>query len=298
VLTGAWAQTTLTRTSAFEYDATTGAILREIIEPDNSDLCLVTAYTYDAYGNRTGATTRNCNGTSTGGVTEAPAPVGNAVFTSRTATTLFQAGSVTIDGTVYNYPAGQFPTTATNALNQSETRTFDPRFGGALSVTGPNALTTSWTYDKFSRKASESRADGTSTTWTYSFCGTAPSYCGHSVTVASTGAPTSTTHHDRLNRAWRKEVQGFDGTLVRTDTQFDALGRVYRTSQPYYATGTPVWTTFTYDVLGRPSSQTNAIGGVTSKSYNGLTTTTTNPLGQVETQLKNSQGQITQVSRQ
>ena len=289
---------TRTRTSGFEYSTTTGAIMREAIEPSDSNLCLVTAYAYDAYGNKTSVTTRNCNATSSGGLTEAAAPTGNAAFPPRSSTTQFQAGSVTINGVVYPYGVGRFATTSTNALNQSETRTFDPRFGGPLSLTGPNALTTSWTYDTFGRKASEARADGTSTTWSYAFCGTAPNYCGHSLTETATGAPTVTLHHDRLNRAFRKEVQGFDGTLVRTDTEFDALGRTYRASEPYYAGANPVWTTFTYDILGRSTTQTNPLGGVTTKSYNALVTTTTNPLGQVETQTRNSQGQVTRVTRQ
>lgn len=289
---------TLTRRSAFSYDATTGALTREIIEPDDSNLCLVTTYVHDTYGNKTSATTRNCNGTSSGGVTEAPAPTGNAVFQSRTSTTQSQAGSVTIDGTAYAYPAGQFPTSSTNALNQSETRTFDPRFGGALSLTGPNALTTTWTYDKFGRKATEARADSTNSTFTYAFCGSAPNYCGHSLTAASTGAPTTTTHHDQANRVYRTEVQGFDGTLVRSDTQFDSRGRVFRTSQPYFAGGTPPWTTYTYDALGRVLAQTEPVGGVTIRSYNGPVTSTTNPLGQIDTQTRNSQGQITRVVRQ
>lgn len=290
---------TLTRRSAFEYNMNTGLLIREIVEPNDSNLCLVTTYVHDSYGNRTSGTTRNCNGTSSGGVTEAAAPTGDAVFQARTSNSQFQAGSVTIDATVYNYPAGQFPTSSTNALNHSETRTFDPRFGGILSVTGPNALTTTWTYDKFGRKTSVVRADGTSTTSAYGFCGSAPNYCGHSVTVTTTGAPTTTTHHDKLNRIWRKEVQGFDGTLVRTDTEFDFLGRIYRVSQPYFASGTPQnWTTFTYDILGRPLTVTNPTGGVTTNSYNGLTTSSTNPLGQIETKTANSQGHITRVVRQ
>ena len=58
-----------TRTSAFEYDATTGLLVREIIEPYDSALCVVTTYQYDTYGNRISAMTRICNGTSGGGVT-------------------------------------------------------------------------------------------------------------------------------------------------------------------------------------------------------------------------------------
>ena len=69
----------VTRTSAFEYDAS-GLLIKEIIEPDNSQLCLVTTYGYDTFGNKTSATVRNCNG----GSGEAAAPSGDAVITPRT----------------------------------------------------------------------------------------------------------------------------------------------------------------------------------------------------------------------
>ena len=53
---------TVTRTSSFDYDAVTGLLTKETIEPDTPDLCVTTTYTYDAYGNKTGATTSNCSG--------------------------------------------------------------------------------------------------------------------------------------------------------------------------------------------------------------------------------------------
>src|SRR5262245_43830761 len=100
----------LTRRSAFEYDPTSGMLVREIIEPDDSNLCLVTTYTYDAFGNRDSATTRNCNNVSSGGVSEALAPTGNAVFLSRTNYTEYLAGSTVIGGQSYAWSAGHFPT--------------------------------------------------------------------------------------------------------------------------------------------------------------------------------------------
>ena len=40
------------RTSAFEYDPVSGLLIKEIIEPGDSNLCLVTTYKYDPYGNK------------------------------------------------------------------------------------------------------------------------------------------------------------------------------------------------------------------------------------------------------
>lgn len=45
--------TTATRTSSFEYDATSGLLTKEVIEPDNSAPCLVTTYTYDLRDRKT-----------------------------------------------------------------------------------------------------------------------------------------------------------------------------------------------------------------------------------------------------
>ncbi len=71
---------TATRSSSFVYDPASGLLTKEIIEPGNSQLCLVTEYTYDAFGNKTAVTTRNCNGSAG----EAAAPTGDAVIAPRT----------------------------------------------------------------------------------------------------------------------------------------------------------------------------------------------------------------------
>ncbi len=291
---------TLTRTLAVEYDPTSGLLIREIIEPDNSALCVVTTYLYDAYGNRTRATTRNCNGTSSGGVTEASAPAAGSdpVFTSRTSSSAFAAGSVVINAITYNWNAGQFATSNTNAIGHTETRIFDPRFGAVVSLTGPNGITTNWSFDNFGRKVSEIRADSANTTWAYNLCGICPTGGKYSVTATATGAPTSTIYYDMLNRVIRTETQGIDGTLARKDTQFDSLGRVSQVSRPYYAGAVPVWTVFTYDILGRVLTQTEPNNAVTTTAYNGLATTVTNALNQTETRVKNSQGQLIRVIRQ
>ncbi len=303
------------RTSRFEYDAQ-GWLIREIIEPGDPALCLVTTYVLDSHGNRTSATTRNCNGTSSNGVIEAAAPTGDPVFTPRTSTSTYAAGSDANGAWI----EGQFATSITNALGHLETRTYDPRFGGVLSLVGPNNLTTRWTYDSFGRKASETRADGTVTNWFYERCvdlpaGTCSNLHTYRVRVAATGAPTTSTYYDSHNREMRTETQGFDGTLARKDTTYDGLGRVGQVSRPYYVGEQPgadgLWGGFGYDILGRVTladepSTTSPAGAVrwarTTTTYSGLTTTlsvtdptTPNWPTQTRTLIKNSQGQVVQV---
>jgi len=303
---------TLTRTSAFEYDQTSGLLVREIIEPGSSDLCLVTTYGYDVYGNRNSTTTRNCNGTSSGGVIEAPAPTGDAVFEMRTSSTTWNGG--------------RFPTVSTNALGHLETRTFDLRFGSVINIVGPNDLVTRWNYDNLGRKTCERRSDGTATAWSYERCanGSCPTSGTHPtletqyrVAVTAPGAPTTSTYYDRLNREVRIETQAFDGTLATQalkDMEYDAFGRVSRASRPYFVGATQNWTTLAYDVLGRVKQvEEPPVPEITrtTTTYSGLVTTATVsnvvngvstgvglPGNQMQTRTttKNKQGQVVQIS--
>ena len=50
------AQTSGTRTSGFAYDAASGLLTQEVIEPSQAPLRLQTDYVYDAFGNKTQAT--------------------------------------------------------------------------------------------------------------------------------------------------------------------------------------------------------------------------------------------------
>jgi len=80
--TGSAQASSLTRTSAFDYDPSTGLLNKEIIEPGDSTLCVVTTYGRDAWGNKTSSTARNCNGSagsSPGNNSEAATPVAGSV---------------------------------------------------------------------------------------------------------------------------------------------------------------------------------------------------------------------------
>lgn len=256
---------TQTRTSSFSYDANTGLLIQEVIEPDNTALRLQTDYVYDSYGNKTSVT------------------VSGVDIVTRTSTTTYDA-------------RGQFPSSSANAKGHTETRVFDPRFGTVTSLTGPNLLTTTWQYDGFGRKILETRADATSTTISYNQSDANCTGYAYSVSTVTSGAPNSGTCYDTLNREIRSYAQGFDGTIVRKDTQYDSLGRAYQVSRPYYAGGTAKWTSTTYDSLSRVYQITDPDGSHTTSDYNGLTTTLTDANNHATVRVKNSQGQLIQVT--
>ena len=298
---GAQAQAdTQTRTSSFEYDAA-GLLIKEVIEPGNANFCLQTSHGHDAWGNKTSQSTQACAGASGHTVASATA--------ARTSATSYGAD-------------GRFPVSSTNALGQSETRSYDSRFGGITSLTGPNGLSTTWAYDSFGRKVRENRSDGTYTTWAYKLCTDSAANCpgpiggasplwvliqqSHAANGAARG-PETRQYHDTLNRVLRVQTQGWDGAdaapVLVQDTEYDKLGRVQRKSGTYALSGgTAYWSEYTYDALGRVVRETQpdpmASGGqaITSISYNGLSTTVTNPKGQTRTETKNAQGKVAQVT--
>ena len=348
-----------TRTSSFTYfgasdGAKNGLLKSEIVEPltsatPNAQLCVVTTYDYDAYGNKTSGSTANCAGAS-----------GKAVFTTRGSTSAFASQSVTVAGNSVTIPAGTYVTSSTSALTQSETHTFDPRFGAMLSLSGPNGLTTNWVIDDLGRKTVEIRADGTRTVNTYCFIAgrvsdtsTNSSGCAalnpsaaeipadaiafvhsepHNTSDTKSG-PFSRAYTDRAGRTIRSVTEAFDGAsqpggtsrLVVQDTDYSPYGPQTLATQPYFldtgnsnSTGsTPYGMSLTdYDALGRPlaiyntdiaNPSNNNIGGSqivtfgnrgtrqaarSTVVYTGLSTTTTNDLGQLRFEEKNVDGKL------
>src|SRR5713226_7413058 len=171
-------QVSAARVTAFSYDAS-GLLTSTTVQPTaGGNLTTTTSYTYDAFGNKL---TTSVSGTG---------------VVSRTA------------GNTYD-SRGQFVTRSANALNQTETYAFDPRWGVLASQTGPNGLTTTWSYDGFGRKLLETRPDTTTTT--ISYAATAP---GYSVTTQVSGSPAVIAYFDILGRATRGQTQGFDGTKI------------------------------------------------------------------------------------
>jgi RHS repeat-associated protein len=311
---------TLIRTSAFDYDAASGQLTKEIVEPGDSTLCLVTTYGYDAWGHKNGSTTRNCNGSagsSPAHNSEAAAPAaGNAaLFTTRSS------------GVTYSTD-GRFPVTSTNALGQTETKTYNATLGVLTQLTGPNGLSTQWKYDEWGRKVLEKRADGNGTSIKYEYCSSVivngvagpascPTIAGAVGTYVITSTPVkapidiaagthggangpySKAYYDTLGRTIRSETQAWDGSTERIlyqDTEYNHLGQVVRSSQPYFAGTAAIWVVTGYDWLGRAKVVTQPDGSKSTSTYAGLTITVTDDLGRATVQTRNVADQLVQIT--
>ncbi|HEY1707186.1 MAG TPA: FG-GAP-like repeat-containing protein [Rhizomicrobium sp.] len=305
---------TLTRSTSYTYDPTSGLLTSTTIEPNASDpsLTLETDYGYDAIGNLTSSDAKGCIWVLVGSTYQC---VTTDPTSSRTTTSLFDATTL----------HGQFMTERTNALNQSETWTYSAPanvgFGLPSSHTGPNDLTTSWNYDEFGRMKEEIRPDGVApkynrTETSYVDCagGTLPT--GES--CPSTGAfavvatpidgydaqngPIVVKYYDSLSRSVATDTQGYDASgtppWIRTETQYDANGRLAQTSRPYFlATGTPQWTRYQYDVLGRVKLVSYPNTNSLAYTRDALSTTITNGKSQTITTVLNADGLKASVSQ-
>lgn len=268
---------TQVRTSRFTYQAGSGLLESETIEPDNAALKLTTTYGYDSYGNKTSS--------------RLSAP-GEA---DRVASTQY-------DG------QGRFPVSSTNALAHSESYSYDSLWGAVAAETGPNQLTTTWTFDQFGRVVLEHRPDGTETTtrtcWPHPGNGF-PGGTAYFVETIATGAPPAVSAFDAMGRVVASYAVNGGGTdhqarTVVQETEYDSMGRAYRTALPHFkSVAVSQWVqTTAFDVLNRPLSivtpDDEVAGGAVSSSvsYQGLTTETTDALGHVERVVKNTQGQV------
>lgn len=194
---------------------------------------------------------------------------------------------------------GQFPMSFTDATGATTQFNYDFGYGLVSSETDPNGLTTSWQYgDGFGRLTKETRPDGTYTLYYYSSCNSSNSYCRTSQPDLSLfvqnkyyGADGSEIDERDL---YENEVGAIRyntiyniGGKVYVVTYYDALGRVVERSVPHFSTEYD--TTYSYDILNRlvemqrPINQNDGTLQTTTYSYEGDTTTITDPQGNSRT---------------
>ncbi|CAA2142196.1 FG-GAP-like repeat-containing protein [Hyphomicrobium sp. ghe19] len=261
---------TIVRRSGYTYDPATGLLATETVEPGDA-LTSTKTYTRNGYG-AVSSVVETWGSAATSGI----------AATSRT--------------TGYGYDTRfRYRTTETNPLGQSQTSVYDPVTGLATSVTGPNGLTTTQSYDAFGLPNVETRADGTTTKGYRYWCDAdtlCPARGAYVVVTQVAGAPLAAVYKDRLNRTIRETSQGLDGRLIDVDTIYDAKGNVVQHSDPTLDGDTPRWTTIVYDLLNRPTLTTRSDTATQLVAYNGLVSTSTNELGQTKTITKDVAGRM------
>ncbi len=262
---------TVVRSSTFKYNSR--GVLSEEVANAGTSLALKKTYAYDGHGNKIKET---ISGT---GVT--------------TATTTF------------GYSAdGKFQTKVINAAGLSETRTYDPRFGVVKTLTGPNGLTTTWTYDGLGRKTKEVRADGTVSTWSHLWYqgGVLNSRYVYYIIQTASGMPSSNTYYDSLGRETTAFHVTLNGKRLRTSLKFyNAKGELYKEALPYIeGVDTVGYINTSYDKYGRATKVTKPGPNGTTQTYTtyhkNFTTIVTNPKGIKKATVQNAIGQTIHIT--
>ena len=123
--------------------------------------------------------------------------------------------------TTYLYSStyvGAFPTTVTNAKNQSTTHTYDFNTGLLTSTTDPNSQTTSYTYDNLWRLASVTYPDGGSAVVTRQEA-SFPNTAKLTKTIQLSPAPLNlveTNVFDGMGRVSQNQLTDPQGTIYTT----------------------------------------------------------------------------------
>jgi RHS repeat-associated protein len=268
----------ITRTTDVTWDSTACRPTTIVEESGHAQLQVTRTIGYDAFG--------NVDSDSVTGIG----------MTARTSTANWGA-------------TGQFPTSLTNALSQTTTRTWNHAFGMPASETDPNSIAVSWLYDDFGRRILENRPDGTYTTYEYNawtICDPRHKSYVRATPHTSGGAPITYQYVflDQLDRPISEYHLSFSttswDTVIRT---YDALGRVSTEGVPFSAgtcsSYTPSYvSTFQYDLLGRPTqvsrptSDSNPALQTATIYYEGLTARFVDPMSKQSTKVANVAGAL------
>jgi RHS repeat-associated protein len=187
--------------------------------------------------------------------------------------------------------------------------TYDYSTGRVTSSTDANGKTTAYDYtDPFDRLKQVSRPDGGTTSLVYgrsSNVGVTSDYVRTLTSLDASRSMESYQFYDGLGRLTRTFVSegGSPAVFITRDTQYDALGRAYRTSNPYRTVGSGDainppgrWTTTAYDALSRVVSVTTPDGAAVSTSYAGNTVTVTDPAGKKRSSVSDALGRLSQAT--
>ena len=274
-------QTTKTRYSSFTYYSSgthKGLLKTETLQPDGGEAqSLTSTHSYDSYGNKTGTSTQGWDGTAT--VTRhGPRVVYDS--TGRYSQTSYQT----------------YPVLGEKRISQVLSR---DRYGNATRIEDALGNRTYSEYSPMGRQYfSASDAGGWKKTWMTNTSNQCPEDSAYVVHATSADGSASQQCHDVIGRPVRKLSTGFDGSWIAADTEYDSIGRVSRSSQPFRANNyAGYWTTIdSYDLLGRPTATTAPDGSESSSSYQGYQISHTNAAGQTKTESYNSLGEIIQVT--
>src|SRR5271157_2254170 len=171
-------------------------------------------------------------------------------------------------------------------------------FLGLTNETGPNGDSLGIGYDAAARPATTTSPYGAVTGFTYNDTASPPTH------IAITNGHGTRTTLDGFGRMIKVETgtgTATNFTVVSTvDSVYGScgcspLGKLTQTSMPYAPGGTEVYTTYTYDGMGRTLTKTAPDGSVTTYSYAGNSVSVTDPAGHWKQYYMDTLGNVSMV---
>jgi RHS repeat-associated protein len=126
-------------------------------------------------------------------------------------------------------------------------------------------------YDELGRQTQRSTTFGDQLTTLYAWenISGSPRY---SIQSSGNDGSLKKDYYDRLERIVQSDLKGFSGSMISTLTQYNALGQLYRISEPGSSTD---WNVYSYNLYGQISGITRPSGRNSTWTYSSATTTET-----------------------
>jgi RHS repeat-associated protein len=251
---------TVVRESSFEYHPVSGLLVKEVLEPNQSErIRVVKTYEHDLFGNITKSVESTWNGSQ---------------VVNRSKITKFD-------------PSGRYQIESSNELGHKVSIKVDDYRGLPLESTDENGLVTKMVYNSFGILKEIHHPDGTKEfiNTTFTVDGGFGSRIGMRSVTSGSNMPESSIYMDLNGREIESRGTLLDGRLSYTNKYYTPQNRLDYQSGPYKTNQ------YGYDIAGR-ITQIDEIGVDavpllrTSFAYQGLSETVTNPLQQQMTKIK------------
>lgn len=242
----------ITLTTNYEYDPTSGLLIREEYDPGEVALGYAKTYLHDNFGNITKSST---------------IPQDNNQPTN-TVTTEYDT-------------SGRFIIKSTDNMGFSTVNTINYDLGVVTSTKDLNNIETQYEYNGFGELQVKKTPLGFEKCiyeWV-SNDSNAPSNAKYLKRTETKGLAPVIEYYDILGRVIRTVTVGYNSQKIYVDVVYNSKGQVEKTSEPYFAGEAVYWNRNEYDVAGRISRQIYADNSAYTFQYNGYKTTTTDPLG-------------------
>jgi RHS repeat-associated protein len=195
-----------------------------------------------------------------------------------------------------------FATSATNALGHTSYSQFDYYTGRPVDGEDASGIVSSGysVNDLLDRPTKVIRAVNTAaqnqTVFAYDDAGRIIT-TSSDLNTSADGALVSKVLYDGLGRT--TETRTYEGgtNYIAVQTQYDVLGRAYKTSNPFrpWQSESALWTTTGFDALGRGISVTTPDSAVVSTSYSGDQVTVTDQAGKKRKSVTDGLGRLKEV---